>query len=190
MLHTTFVTCLIACALGQNATGDATLTLRPQVTITTPEIALEQVAEIACPPEMSARLALVSLGSAPVPGLTRSITVGYVRLRLRRYGINPGALTLVGETTAVQRAPDPATPPAPAASTRAVSQAAEAADPPCVRRRDLVVVQVRCGGVTITLEGRACQAGHPGQTVTVSIPKTSRTLEARIVGPGQVVVEL
>jgi hypothetical protein len=190
MLHTTLVTCLMACALGQTAPDDTTLTLRPQVTITTAEIALGQVVEIVCPPEMSARLAQVSLGSAPVPGLTRSITVGYLRLRLRRYGINPGTLTLVGETTVVQRAPDPVAPPTPTAATRAASQPGEAADPPCIRRSDVVVVQVHCGGVIITLEGRACQAGHPGETVTVSIPNTSRTLEAQVVGPGQVVIEL
>lgn len=176
------LTCL--CLLGQAPT---TLALRPQVTVNGPEVRLGEAATLTAPADLAARLAAVSLGSAPVYGTTRVISAGYVRLRLRHAGLDPEGMTITGEFVAVQRA---AAGTGAAPTTAPETPALATGEKPVVRRGEGVTVQAICGGVTVTLEGRAGQDAAVGQTITVYLPRTSRTVEARVIAPGQLALEL
>jgi len=124
-----------------------------------------------------------------VPGGQRCITAGYVRLRLRRYGFDPEAVDLRGEAVTVQRGPLPSSPPALAATPRSPTNHPQP-EPPLVHRNQLVEVQVQCGAVTIRISGQACADGREDEFVNVYLPKTNRTLRARVAGPGQLIFNI
>lgn len=175
-----------------------TITLQPQVTISTADITLPQIATLHASGEQLLTLQKVSLGSAPLPGATRTIAVDYVCLRLRRYGIDPTKVQLEGGAVVVRRE-GPAAPQSPAPTspltrptTPAAATAAPAADttPPTIRRNQLVEIEVLCGGVAIRAAGRAMMDGQVGDLINVQIQRTNQTLQAQVTGPGHLACTL
>jgi hypothetical protein len=152
--------------------------LRATATVHAPEVLLGQVCEITAAGALREKLATVSLGSGPVPGTQRIIEAGYVRLRLRRFGIDPAEVELRGTQVVVS---------APAAQRRA--QADECAAPDAavalVRRGQLVEVRVQCGAVTIHATGRALADASELELVKVSLEGSSRTITVRVTGPAE-----
>lgn len=189
MLAVMFLGLLLAADGGDVPVPRATVVLREQVALDTPEIGLSQVATLGGPADALIALEQVSLGSAPVPGASRTLAVAYIRLRLKRYGVDPGSVDISGDKVTVQRA---VTAPCPATAPEPVSSPAVAVSPaaPEVRRNDDVRVAVQCRGVTVALMGRALQDGHPGDTVKVQVPQTNRTVEALVIGPGRLALQL
>ncbi len=169
-------------------TPRASLVLRELVSLDTPEIGLAQVAVITGPEDMVSVLERVSLGSAPVPGGSRTVAVAYIRLRLKRYGVDPGAVDIQGAAVTVQRTCTVSD----RSSTRppAISEDPVPSLPPDIQRNDEVQVAVQCRGVTVALVGRALQDGGPGDVIRVQIPQTSRTVEATVIGPGRLALQL
>ncbi|NPV48490.1 MAG: hypothetical protein HPY69_16240 [Armatimonadetes bacterium] len=168
----------------------ATIVLRDKVTVDTAEILLPQVAAIAGPEDAVYALGQVSLGSAPVPGTSRTVAVDYVRLRLKRYGLALDSLDIQGQVVVIHRDAEASDAPASAARTPCSAATATPLPSPDVRRNDEVHVAVRCRGVTVGLTGRALQNGCVGDLIRVQIPQTSRTVEATVIGPGQLAMQL
>lgn len=187
---------LVAIALAEPS---AVIVLRPEALVEpAAEVRLGQIADIQAPPERHARLAEVSLGSAPIPGTTRPISAGFIALRLRRFGFNPADIQLQGETVLVKSAVPVALAPKGSASSFAWQGAAtpaslrceNAPEPVLIRRGQYVELQVQCGAVTVIATGRAEREGRPNELIPVRLEKTGRTVLARVLGPGLVFVNL
>ncbi len=177
--------CLALAPACARADGErATVTLRAEATVNTPEVALAQVADVtAAGAEVAAKLAAVSLSSAPVPGGSRVIPADYVWLRLRRFGFEPAQVELVGEAVTVHRTGGAGTVSVAAASPTPVATAT-----PVVRRGQSVETEVRCGGVAVRAAGFACGDAGVGDMVEVRMAQGSRRLIGRVAGPGQVLL--
>jgi len=162
------------------------VTLRADVTVATPDVSLGQVADVqGAEADMAAKLAAVSLSSAPLPGGSRAIAADYVRLRLRRFGLDPAQLYLVGETVTVHRA-GPAQSPAAGTSATTPSLATVApTEPPLVRRGQLVEAEVRCGGVAVRAAAHACSDARAGEMVELRLDPGACRIMGRVMGPGK-----
>lgn len=59
-----------------------------------------------------------------------------------------------------------------------------------VKRGDQVVIAARSGGIQVRVQGEALSAGSRGQQINVRNLSSQRVVRARVVGPGQVEVEM
>jgi hypothetical protein len=155
------------------------VTLRADAAVATTEVLLGQVADIQAGPEITARLQAISLSSSPLPDRTRAITAGYIRMRLRRFGFDPGQVDLRGETVVVRRTGTPEV------AVEGARPEATSNQPALVRQGQLVDVEVRCGGVTVRTAGVACRDGAAGELIDLRLEKLNRTVPARVTGPGR-----
>lgn len=57
-----------------------------------------------------------------------------------------------------------------------------------VQRNESVTMIVRTKTMTLTVQGKALDDGGEGQTIRVQNPKSNRTVEGRVTGPGEVTV--
>lgn len=57
-----------------------------------------------------------------------------------------------------------------------------------VQRNESVTMIVRTKSMTLTVQGKALDDGGEGQTIRVQNPKSNRTVEGRVSGPGEVTV--
>ena len=69
-----------------------------------------------------------------------------------------------------------------------VVRAGDLAKPEIVARGDLVAVIYEAPGITLTMRGRAMEAGAQGDAIAVVNPQSKRTLQATVVAPGRVSV--
>jgi flagella basal body P-ring formation protein FlgA len=60
------------------------------------------------------------------------------------------------------------------------------AKPEIVARGDVVTIVYEVPGMTLTLRGRAAEAGAQGDTIAVENTQSKRTLQAQVVAPGRV----
>lgn len=163
--------------------------LHEQAEVTTEQVTLGQVATL--PGEIrETGWAKLDLGSAPPPGYSRVIELGYVRLRARRHGLPPDEVGWQGDRVRVSRPPlatlsPPARQPRPALTPPATGPAE-----PLVRRGQLLEVIVRCRGVVVRGSGRALAEGNLGERVSVSLGASTRPLSALITQGPKLLVEL
>jgi flagellar basal body P-ring formation protein FlgA len=69
--------------------------LRPESTVRGPEIRLGEIAEVqGGEAEMVERLRAIEVGRAPLPGLSRTLDLAYLKARLRLAGVDPASLVL------------------------------------------------------------------------------------------------
>jgi flagella basal body P-ring formation protein FlgA len=61
--------------------------------------------------------------------------------------------------------------------------------PPDVARGETVRVEVRCGAAMLAFDARAEGSGTAGQTVALVNPRTRKRFQARVEGPGRVLIE-
>lgn len=156
--------------------------LRAEVTLRAPEVLLGQVSDIAAAGELREKLAAVSLGSGPVAGTQRVIDAGYIRLRLRRFGIDPAGVELQGERVTVT-APAAQRSPLPQKAASGRTDGPREAAMPLVKRGQLVEVRVQCGGVIIHATGRALMDAGDQEMVKISLEGSNRGITARVTGP-------
>lgn len=157
------------------------ITLHEQaLTVDTPEVRLDQVAVIQAPAELAPRLGTVTLGSRPVPGTARRISGDYIRLRLRRFGIDPAQVNLQGEGVTV-RAERPSI-----SSTGELLAEATIQPEFAVRRGQVVEVQVRCGGVLVRTTGIASRDGRVGELLPLRLERTGLNATGRALESGRV----
>ena len=169
------------------------IALRTQVAAEGPEVLLGQIAEITAPAELAGKLAAVSLGSAPVAGSQRTLQVGYLKLRLRRFGVNPETVDWQGESVMVAGKPTVSQVTAAVVDRPGAQPSAAVPDqaaPLLVKRNQLVEVQVQCGGVTIHATGRAMADAADNELVKVTLDGSKRVLTTRVTGPAQTICSI
>lgn len=193
-LKARWLTALVAVALvlavagaGAGAGADdarPTVQLRAEATVQAPEVLLGQVSEIVAAGELREKLAGVSLGSGPVAGTQRVIDAGYIRLRLRRFGIDPAGVDLQGQQVTVSASAVAHGPLAPQVAPAGQGGAPDVAAP-LVKRGQSVEVRVQCGGVIIFTTGRALMDAAAQELVKITLQDSNRTLTARVTGPAE-----
>lgn len=188
-----------------NACGDqAVVSLHDQAVVAAGHVTLGDVAQVTGAAATIDRLAAVSLGSAPVAGRERRISAEFVRLRLRRYGMDPENIVLEGDGVVVQR--EEAVPVLsrvaarpngvrgalhiPRAADSIPAPTANEPAPPLVSRNQPVGISVVCGGVVIYNRGRVLEEGRAGDIVTVRLDGASHSLQAVVSGPGQLTLHV
>lgn len=170
----------------------ATVDLRESVSVEGDAITLAQLAEIT-PAAGSEALGAVEVGPAPLPGDSRRLTRGYLKMRLRRGGVACGEIAFTGaETVEVRRALPPAT-----TQQRAQGEV-EAADSPGARRPlaqqatvdrgARVRLTVICGAVSVGAEATLLEDAVVGGRAKVRVEQTRETVVAQIVQPSEAVM--
>jgi hypothetical protein len=172
-----------------NATERMGIRLHEQAEVTTEQVTLGQVATL--PGESEGMpWATLDLGSAPPPGYSRVIELGYVRLRARRHGLQPDEVDWQGDRVRVSRPPLTTLSPSVLQPRPAVTSPAAGPAEPLVRRGQLVEVIVRCRGVVVRGSGRALAEGSLGERVGVSLGASTRPVSALITQGPKLLVEL
>lgn len=135
------------------------------------------------------RMGNAAVGRVPLPGDTRRVTAGDIRLKLRQAGFHPetdavleGAPQVVVTAASVPDAPPPS-----AAATEAAHLTA--AVTPAIHRGDSVAIVVQDSGMTITTKGVAREAGAVGQSIRVHREGVMTDLSATIIDAQTVQVE-
>ncbi len=57
-----------------------------------------------------------------------------------------------------------------------------------ISKGDIVTMQFRSGGLTLTASGRAAEDGGRNATIRIINERSRLTIEGRVIAPGQVVV--
>lgn len=167
-------------AVAAAAIAPTTITLRPTAQATGEVVVLQDVAEVT-PPQAAQALANMELGPTPAPGVPRTLTAGYVKVRLRRAGVNLEGTLFQGERTVVTRAAAAhtslpvATPPAPTAATPGTG--------PDLKPGAKVVLLLRVGSLQITTEAEALRACNIGQEGLFRVRETQAMVKARLLDP-------
>jgi hypothetical protein len=140
-------------------------------------------------PSDASPLAQVTIGQSPLPGRSRTVSAGYVRMRIARAGIEGvtiegagcvellGAGTLTASDQPRREAPQPTGTPA-------------EPPPPVVHRSQRVQVTLINHGVIIHAAGRAMADAAHNQPVPVRISSTGQQIQGIATQPGRVVVQL
>jgi len=180
-----------------------TITLKKSARLISPRITLSQIAKVSAPPDLAAKIASIDIGRTPLPGRGRLITRGYIKIRLRAAGIDPGAFTFEGPEVVEVLGPQPRLQPRPqsAPANRHSAQTLPSKGPlpgqsdrgtvngpkkhvVVVRRGEQVFVRASYGLVTVTATGRALEDGAVGDVIKIQVLRGKRLL-ARITGPHQ-----
>ncbi|MFO8080796.1 MAG: flagella basal body P-ring formation protein FlgA [Armatimonadota bacterium] len=170
----------------------AILDLRESVGIESDAITLAQLAEIT-PAAGSEVLGAVEVGPAPLPGSSRRLTRGYLKMRLRRGGVACGEIVFTGaESVEVRRALQPA------ATRRETQGTIEAADapgtrpsadrPPTVDRGTRVRLTVVCGAISIDAEATLLESATVGGRAKMRVEQTREIVVAQIVQPSEAII--
>jgi hypothetical protein len=162
----------------QPAPAPQSISFRSETEVTGEAVTLGELATFE-PPEAAAGLASLVIAAAPSPGQSRSLTAGYLRLRLRHAGLD---LTGMGitcpERVTVSRKAVAAPPPA---ETRTrTAPAAKLATPPVLRPGARVTLLVRAGGLTVQTPGECMEACAAQATGRFRVIETRATVYARV----------
>jgi len=186
--------CLALAALGAAGCRAQVIDLHQRVQIEGDRILLGHLADIDAVGERAEALAQVTVGPAPLPGRERTLTVGYLKLRLRRCGIDCASLTFTGA--------DEVTVTGPPVATVVLDPAAGAADPPAgqaeaapaapapilVPRGTRVRLAVECGAVRVLADATTQAEAAVGALVRLRVEQTRETVSAQLLSPTQALI--
>ena len=192
---TTLLLALGVCAATACAAAEptATVALRESACVAGDFVTLKEIAEIA-PPDRAEVLGAVEVGPAPLPGGSRRVTLGYLKMRLRRSGVECAAIEFAGaDAVEVRRAPMPGV------TRRQAQGEVEAADPPGARqsappparsvdRGARVRLTVICGAVTVGAEATLLEDAVVGGRAKMRVEQTRETVVAQIVQLSEAVI--
>ena len=167
------------CLVTMGAAHCATVELAESAQIAGDNIELGAVATVSGSDEEVARLAGLDLGPAPLPGQSRSLSLGYLKMRLRRWGVNAGEITFAG--AAQVRVSRPAAVVAVAiGDTDDVAQTGVAQAPPpvIVKRGSMVRLRVTCGAVSVIAGATTLEDAAVGAVVKMRVAQTRQTVWA------------
>ena len=194
---------LVAGATAHAATeglGGATVDIREQATVSSSTICLEQVAEITASDEATHTLAGIEIGPSPLAGHERTITAGYIRMRIARAGFGRDEFALGGaaEITVRREGAAGVTPrassPAAAEPAARVTESPSAQPPPpapvIAKRGATVKITVVSGCVTVTTNGQLAADAAVGEYATARVRTTGRQVLGQLLGPNEMVVWL
>lgn len=167
--------------------------LRPAATVSAGAVLLADIAVVE-PPAAAGELATVEIGPAPLPGGSREFAAGYVRLRLRRAGVDLKGVAFRGaERVSVSRQAPP--PPAEAAAEaepseplRQTADAAPTADdlPPSpaaavkLRRGTIFKLVLSTGGLSVEALGELMMPCAVGQIGKFRVAETRALVAAQL----------
>ncbi len=188
MHRTRALTVALATAIAVHAHAQAaTISLRERVSVEGDAITLGQLAEIA-PEDLAETLGAVEVGPAPLPGDSRLLTAGYLKIRLRSAGFACSEIAFTGaERVEVRRA-------SVAASQEAEPPSEAAAPPPApqpliVPRGTRLRLTVSCGAVSIATEATLLEDAAVGARAAMRVEQTRETVVAQIVHPTEAQVD-
>lgn len=190
------LTVWVVSALGGLAAGQPTPTaveLREACQVSGDWVLLGDIAQVS-PPEAAAALACLPVAPAPPPGTTRTIALGYLKVRLRRERVDLGHTDFSGaEAVVVSRAAAPASSgpatitgvaesfgPAPVESSVGT---APPSTPLQLGRGTRLRLVVRCAGLTVEATGELLGPAQVGTVARLRVVETQSVVWARISGP-------
>lgn len=165
----------------------ATVELTERVQVAGPVILLGDLGEVRGPADEAAALRSVVIGPAPLPGGERALSVGYLKLRLRRAGIDCGSVEFNGAAEVLVSCA-PAVRPAEVAGPMegAGGDAATTSAPaPVVPRGSAVRLVLDWGALRVTADATTLDAAAVGAFVRLRLAQTGETVTARLIGPGE-----
>ncbi len=182
MTWTTLIGCLVVIAAGP--CDLAVVTLHEEALIEGRRIELGEVAKVVGEGKQAEALAATDIGPAPLPGSSREVSVGYVKMRLRRAGVDCGRLRFEGaeevrvrcRAVAVSADADGEQPGSVAGSQQARSEAVE------VPRGTRVRLAVICGAVRIVADAVTLEDATVGMRAKMRVEQTRQTVVAELTG--------
>lgn len=185
MLRHGFITALCLLTAAAHAMATDCIELRESASVEGRQIMLAEIAD-----EVPEALAEVDLGPAPLPGDSRRVSVGYVKMRLRRAGVDCSALVFRGpDEVEVHRMALPAVPLASAddeAEDIAPGEQQQRAVP--VRRGSRLHLTVIRGAVVIGAEAVLLEDATTGAMARLRVEQTRETVVARIVREAEALI--
>jgi len=172
---------------GLRASADTVIKLRESVEIGAKRIQLGALAEVTAPAEEAEALAALDMGPAPLPGRSRVLSLGYVKMRMRRWGLDPGAARFTGSPEVRVSCAPPAGPSAEPIVHEGASEATPATPPtpPVVKCGARVQLAVIRGAVCILAEATTLEDGVVGRPVRMRVEQTRQTLWATLLSATQ-----
>ncbi len=169
----------------------AVVELRETARVETERIRLGEVAELDCTDEEAATLAELDLGPAPLPGGSRRLSAGYIKMRLRRCGVDCDEVDFAG-APAVQvhrpgAAPAPRKPPR-EGTTDGQDGEADRPAPVEIDRGTRIHLTVACGAVFIGAEATLLEDAVVGARAKMRVEQTRETVMAQIVRPTEAII--
>lgn len=128
-----------------------------------------------------AELLDAAIAPSPLPGTTRTLPAGLIRLRLRRAGADLSLWSLTGP--AQVQVSRPATPQVAAAPMEPSQAPAEVRAAEMLRRGTGLRIVVRCGALVIETTGRLMQDAAVGQMAPLQVDTTRAVVIGQIIDP-------
>ena len=169
------------CAVsGARAAVKASVEVHPTATATADYFLLGDLATVRCSDKaLSARLSAIVLGHAPIPGSTRPLTAGDIRLKLRQGGIDPETVTFTGSDTVVISAVSSPASPTDASDPAKAADGSKPADS-LIHAGDGVNLVFESSGVVITARVTAITGGAAGSQISVRREGSDRALRGTV----------
>lgn len=175
----------IAAAGTPSAPSAPVVALRPRATVASTKIRVADVCEVTCDDEeLARRISEAEITQAPLPGRHHTVTRGWVKLALRRAGVDVGPIVFRGAAEATVARP-PSQTVAALRETHGTGPSAVAPQPG-ISRGARVVVVVRAGCVTVTAVGEALAPAAPGEALRVRVVGTRAVVRGALSGDGTV----
>ena len=179
----------------------ATVAVREQVVVPSGTICLAHLAEISAPEEQVGVLGDIEIGPSPLAGHARTITAGYIRMRIARAGFGRNDVQLEGAHQVIVRCEAAAVTPVtterintPTAQTSVTGTQAQvdplSVPPVAVRRGSNVKITVVSGRVSVTASGQLSEDTTVGEYTTARVRATGRQVFGRLNTPNEMVVRL
>jgi len=180
------VVALVSLTAGGDALGATIIELSKAAEITSDRIELGALATVTGPEQASERLRSLDIGPAPLSGRSRVLTLGYLKMRIRRWGFAPEEMVFIGsKQVEVSRAVQPAAGVQPVAGDASPESPVPAQAPATVKRGARVQLAVECGAVRILAEATTLEDGVVGQPVRMRVEQTRQTLWATLLSRSQ-----
>ena len=180
MAHYTRMTLAVTiCLVAMSGAHGATVELAESAQIAGDHIELGAVAIIGGSDEEVALLAGLDLGPAPLPGQSRILSLGYLKMRLRRWGVNAGEITFAGapqvrvsKSAAVVAVATHDT------GTARQTGVTQTPAPVVVKRGSMVRLRVTCGAVSVMAGATTLEDAAVGAVVKMRVAQTRQTVWA------------
>jgi len=175
-----------------HAAAQATVFLHEQALVPDGTIALGQLADISADEETARELAAVEIGYSPLPGRRRSISAGYVRMRMARAGFDAKGVTLTGApaVTVCHQAPPTMAQDTPSSRQTATEPDDLAAGPIVLRRGQNVEIVVISGGFVVSTTGQLLGDAAVGESALARVTTTGQKVCGMLTASRQITIRL
>jgi len=170
---------------------ETVIALKDAVEVTSERIELRALATVTGPEQERKALESVDVGPTPLPGRSRTLTLGYLKMRMRRWGLDPESVAFAGsQQIEVSRPAAPVQPIDLRADEHPSDSVTSLAPPVTVKRGCRVQLTVVCGGVHVVAEAMTLEDGVVGQPVKIRVAQTRETVWGTLYGPTSAILRL